>query len=161
MGHFKIVSIIGILILITYFIFWTYHLLDPNNKHSYKIELNKEELVFTDSNQLFAPGEQTKKPLEIKNSGNKLVYYQLFLANVRGDIQDVVMFYIYQDNQLLYSNSASQFNQNNAFQPKLAIRPGETHTYDLVVEILEDAGNEYQGKVLNFDLVVTITNNKD
>jgi hypothetical protein len=140
---------------------WTYYVCNPNDDHSYQIEINQEELVFQDTDINLSPGDNISKPLIIKNTGNQLVYYQVYLANVRGNVQDVVIFQIYQDDQLIFSSKASQFNVENAFQPENAIKPGETHTYDLKVVISEEAGNEYENSVLNFDFITIINKEKN
>jgi hypothetical protein len=140
---------------------WTYYVCNPKDDHIYQIEINQEELEFKNTDINLSPGDDVSNPLIIKNTGNQLVYYQIYLANVKGQLQDVVIFQIYQDEQLIFSSKASQFNVENAFQPTNAIKPGETHSYDLKVFISEESGNEYENSVLNFDFITIINKEKN
>ena len=134
---------------------------DPSPVPQNQIEINDVEFKFDNPESAFQPGEREAKSLRVKNTSKEAVFYQIYFDNMEGNLKDVILFYIYQEDQLLHSIVASDFTSSNAFVFPTLVQPGETTVYNLEYKISEDAGNEYQNQNFIFDIVIKSIKNEN
>ncbi len=116
------------------------------------------------ANTLWEPGKTQVAYLAIKNNGNLDLKYtvDLEVENVKNDLYEVMEYDIIEDAK---SGDVSEWISGNGvvegIQPvsdeavKLSV--GATHYFALAIHMKEEAGNEYQGGEVNFDLTVLAT----
>ena len=113
---------------------------------------------------LWEPGKTQVAYLAIKNNGNLALKYTVGLdvQNVSKDLYEVMEYAIVPDadaNHKVTSwtsgNSVEVGTQSVSGDVSLPV--GATHCFALVIHMDEEAGNEYQGGEVNFDLTVLAT----
>ena len=113
---------------------------------------------------LWEPGKTQVAYLAIKNGGNLALKYTVGLnvENVAKDLYKAMKYAIVPDadvNNKVTSwtsgNSVAVGTQSVSGDVTLAV--GATHYFALVIHMDEEAGNEYQGGQVNFDLTVVAT----
>lgn len=119
--------------------------------------VNKQ--IFVDFNGLpfnlnnFAPGMSDVKSIIIKNNENFDINVYFGAKKTSGDdvlanLADVLTITIGDKSNHL----SDLFNNNIALTP---INSGKSQNYNIALSFDEDAGNEYQGKTINFDFIIT------
>ena len=112
---------------------------------------------------LWEPGKTQVAYLAIKNNGSLALKYKVALdvVNVAKDLYEVMEYAILPDVQ--YAN-ATPWDGGNGVVPgtqavsgDVSLAVGATHYFALAIHMKEDAGNEYQGGQVNFDLTVLAT----
>lgn len=137
-------------------IFWSFMTL--HYEHHYDLEIVRDYGVFKDTDHTLQPNDSVEKTLEIKNNSDRLVKYQIYLENLNGNFDEHLIFNIYQSEQLLYSQTALNFNREHPFVSQQLIKPGDIHHYQIEVYVSKEAGNEYQNQLLTFDIVLETVN---
>lgn len=113
---------------------------------------------------LWEPGKTQVAYLKIVNAGSLALKYSVALkiTDVTKDLHEVMQYAITPD--ATRANPAAAWNPANGKAVVLGnqtvtdmdvvMNPGDEHCFALSVHMLEEAGNEYQGGTLNFDLTV-------
>lgn len=109
---------------------------------------------------LWEPGKTQVAYLAIKNNGNLALKYKVALEveNISKDLYKVMEYAIVPDAQ--YGSVGSWTSGNNVevgTQPvsdDVSLAVGVTHYFALAIHMDEEAGNEYQGGEVNFDLTI-------
>jgi len=113
---------------------------------------------------LWEPGKTQVAYLAIKNNGNLALKYTVGLnvQNVNKDLYEVMEYAIVPDADA--NNKVTAWNGGNAVtigtqsvSDSVSLAVGATHYFALVIHMNEEAGNEYQGGEVNFDLTVLAT----
>ena len=113
---------------------------------------------------LWEPGKTQVAYLAIKNNGNLALKYTVGLdvQNVSKDLYEVMEYAIVADADK--DAPVTAWNGGNAVtvgtqsvSDSVPLAVGATHYFALVIHMDEDAGNEYQGGEVNFDLTVLAT----
>jgi predicted ribosomally synthesized peptide with SipW-like signal peptide len=112
---------------------------------------------------LWEPGKTQVAYLAIKNNGNLALKYMVGLdvENVSNDLYEVMRYTITPDAQY---GEVTAWDATNAkavvvgtqtvTDGYIPMAPGDVHYFALSIHMLEEAGNEYQGGIVNFDLTV-------
>ncbi len=112
---------------------------------------------------LWEPGKTQVAYLAIKNNGNLDLKYtvKLKVENVAKDLYKVMKYAIIPDAQY---DSVTAWDGGNAVavgsqsvSGDVVLAKGETHYFALAIHMDEEAGNDYQGGQVNFDLTVLAT----
>lgn len=112
---------------------------------------------------LWEPGKTQVAYLAIKNNGNLDLKYTVGLnvQNVSKDLYEVMEYAIVPDAQY---NSVTSWTSGNSVvegtqsvSGDVALKVGETHYFALVIHMDEEAGSEYMGGQVSFDLTVLAT----
>lgn len=129
-----------------------------------EIDLNRGRTIFNGSDINIEPGYSAKEDFTIENKGTADVFYRLYLENVTGSLQNVVIFEIYDGDKLLYTAKAKDFNKEYPCISSTPLAAGEKKTLTAVVKMPENAGNTYKTGGMNFDITadaVQAKNNSD
>ncbi|ERJ10949.1 hypothetical protein [Haloplasma contractile] len=150
---------ISIFLLIMGFFYLTYRYFNNDSEPiligcSGNVNLQYTEPFNTDE-QLLYPSGSIRKPFELTNDSNCVVSYKVYIRNLNGDLKNHVIFKIYSGDTLLYSEDATHFTRENAYGSETPLLANNSKTYDIEIVIKEDIGNDYENKMLDFDLVVT------
>lgn len=114
---------------------------------------------------LWEPGKTQVAYLAIKNNGTLALKYQVGLnvVNVSKDLYEVMEYAITPDAQqgavTAWDDAAGQsvIEGTQVVTTNVPLEVGATHYFALSVHMMEEAGNEYQGGEVMFDLVVLAT----
>ena len=113
---------------------------------------------------LWEPGKTQVAYLAIKNNGNLALKYKVALdvTNVNNNLYEVMEYAITPDatntNPVTDWTSGSSVNVGTQFVANdVSLAVGATHYFALSVHMKEEAGNDYQGGMVNFDLTVLAT----
>lgn len=129
-----------------------------------QIELNGGKTVFDGSDMNIEPGHSLVRDFTVENTGLADIHYRLYLENVEGALQEVLIFSIYDGNKLLFSGKADKLNRDAPCLSDTPLAAGETRTLTAVVKMDEAAGNAYQTGSIAFDMTaeaVQAKNNPD
>ena len=129
-----------------------------------KIELNGGKTIFDDSDINIEPGHSLVRDFTVENKGSTEVYVRLYLENMEGPLQEVLVFSIYDGDALLFSGTADAWTKETPCISDTPLSAGETRTLTAVVKMDEDAGNAYQVAGITFDMTadaVQAKNNPD
>ncbi len=112
------------------------------------ISIDFDELPFNLSN--WAPGMSDVKSIMITNDEDFDINLYFKAQKTSGDevLADVLTITI--DNKP--NHLSDLFDDNITLTP---VNSGESQSYNIAISFDEDAGNEYQGKSINFDFVIT------
>lgn len=119
-----------------------------------KIELNDGQTIFDEAGLAIEPGYSVVEDFTLENTGTADAYYRLYLENVSGSLKDVLVFDLYDGNQLLFSGKASELTRQNPCTGDTVLTVGETRTLTAVVKMPEGTGNAAQDGGIAFDLTV-------
>jgi len=99
----------------------------------------------------WAPGDSGQKTIVIENNENFdiNVYFKAATTSNSNVLADALIVTI--DNR---SNYLSYLFNNNI--PLTSVNSGEPQEYDITIKFDENAENEYQGKSINFDFIITV-----
>lgn len=126
------------------------------------ISTNSDPVV--DSTIIWEPGRTEVVYLMIKNNGDLALKYTVGLdvQNVSKDLYEVMEYAIVPDADA--NNKVTAWNGGNSVvvgtqsvSGDVALKVDETHYFALVIHMNEDAGSEYMGGQVNFDLTVLAT----
>ena len=113
---------------------------------------------------LWEPGKTQVAYLAIQNGGNLDLKYTVGLnvQNVSKDLYEVMEYAIVADADkdapvTSWTSGNSVVEGTQSVSGDVALKVGETHYFALVIHMDEEAGNEYQGGEVNFDLTVLAT----
>lgn len=126
-----------------------------------KIDLNHGEVVFDGSDINLEPGYRLKKDFTVTNLGTTPIYYRLYLENVEGKLTHALIFQIYEGDILLYEGQANYFTKQNYCEGTTPLLIGETRTLTALVTMRTDAGNDYQGGGISFDMTAQAVQSKN
>ena len=113
---------------------------------------------------LWEPGKTQVAYLAIKNNGNLALKYTVGLdvQNVSKDLYEVMEYAIVPDADA--NHKVTSWTSGNSVEVgtqsvsgDVSLPEGATHCFALVIHMDEEAGNEYQGGEVNFDLTVLAT----
>ncbi len=113
---------------------------------------------------LWEPGKTQVAYLAIKNNGNLALKYTVGLdvQNVSKDLYEVMEYAIVPDADA--NHKVTSWTSGNSVEVgtqsvygDVSLPVGATHCFALVIHMDEEAGNEYQGGEVNFDLTVLAT----
>lgn len=144
---------LSILIILIIFVSLYFFITCEPLKSDYTLNLDADEFISTTSNNnILEPGNKIISTLEITNTSNRKINYQLYLDNLDGDLKEKLVFYVYYKEKLVYSNTAINFSKINPFSPPV-INEGEIHKFRVIIEILNpELAISDQGKYLKFDI---------
>ena len=122
-----------------------------------KIDLNGGEPVLSaeeDGGHLnIEPGHTIKKEFYIENESSVDAYYRIYLENVDGELADVLIFSIMdEDGELAFTGTAEQLSENSPYVERQPLAAGLTAELTMTVKMPESAGDEFQGDSLTFDV---------
>ena len=112
---------------------------------------------------LWEPGKTQVAYLAIKNNGNLALKYMVGLEveNVSNDLYEAMRYTITPDAQYgevtawdAANAKAVVVGTQTVTDGYIPMAPGDVHYFALSIHMLEEAGNDYQGGVVNFDLTV-------
>ncbi len=112
---------------------------------------------------LWEPGKTQVAYLAIKNNGSLALKYSVALkiTDVEKDLHEVMQYAITPDATFGEVKSWDAETGNDVVlgtqtvtDADVVMNPGDEHRFALSIHMLEEAGNEYQGGMLNFDLTV-------
>ena len=112
---------------------------------------------------LWEPGKTQVAYLQIKNAGTLALKYSVALkiTEVEKNLHEVMQYSITPDATYgtvkawdAEAGKAVALGNQNVTEADVVMNPGDEHCFALSVHMLETAGNEYQGGMLNFDLTV-------
>lgn len=134
---------------------------------SVRIDLNGGKPIFSEdrngSHMNIEPGHTLKEDFYIRNEGTADAYYRIYLKNISGDLDDILLFNLVDENgHVLFSGTAEQFDSKNAYEGEEPLAPGESITYTMTVKMPEEAGNTYKNADITFDMsadAVQVRNN--
>ena len=113
---------------------------------------------------LWEPGKTQVAYLAIRNDGNLDLKYTVGLnvQNVSKDLYEVMEYAIVADADknapvTSWTSGNSVVESTQSVSGDVALQVGETHYFALVIHMNEDAGSEYMGGQVNFDLTVLAT----
>ena len=113
---------------------------------------------------LWEPGKTQVAYLAIRNGGNLDLEYTVGLnvQNVSKDLYEVMEYAIVADADkdapvTSWTSGNSVVEGTQSVSGDVALKVGETHYFALVIHMNEDAGSEYMGGQVNFDLTVLAT----
>ena len=115
------------------------------------------------SETLWEPGKTQVAYLAIKNNGSLALKYKVALdvTNVSKNLYKAMEYAIVPDAQY---DSVTTWTDGSAVVPgiqtvsgEVSLGVGDTHCFALAIHMDEDAGNEYQGGQVNFDMTVLAT----
>ena len=150
-----VILVIFIFTIIFIAIYMIYDREELQTKHVLEIDSNGFKNISHKSNML-EPGSEVSSNFIITNISNKKVNYIIFIDNLDGEIEDLIIFKIYYNNELVYSEKASNFNKANAFNAPLIDEHGK-HEYLIKTELVSpEITNEHQGKSLKFDIKISL-----
>ena len=119
--------------------------------------------VFTDS-IIWEPGQTETVYLSIRNNGNLELKYKVLLVvtSVSHDDLTKVMEYAitpdatYSESEIAWNGNGTKVvkGQNDTQAIDVVLQPGDEHFFALSVHMLEEAGNEYMGETITFDIKV-------
>lgn len=163
-----IFSFIVIIILIVCFCIVTYAYVSNNvsvndNKFvtgNVEININDGEPVIDKDEFKLEPGMTIKKSFFIKNESTINVYYKLYLDNIEGDLKDIVVITIKEDNTTLYSDIASNLTKDNVID-SYELNKDETKNLTIYFYYPSNSNNKGQNKDLSFNLSVDATQQKN
>ena len=163
---FSIVVLFCMLVLTTYALVASFVSVDNNlfETAQVKIELNGGETVFGGTDMNIEPGHSLVKEFTVENQGTAQVHVRLYLENVKGPLQEVLSFSIYDGDALLFSGKADELTRDTPCVTGTPLDVGETRTLTAVVKMEETAGNAYQTGGITFDMTadaVQARNNPD
>jgi len=113
--------------------------------------------LFSESGML--PGDTLSKTFSVKNERNEPISLTLESEENAGTdeiFKQKIVAVVYENGGLIkFSGTFENFLVSDIALGNLS--PNETKNYEISISFPTDAGNEYQGKVINFDLSITIT----
>jgi|GEM_PF-1266812 len=128
------------------------------------LDLNDGAPVFDGVDLLLEPGRTLLRDFNVTNESTVDVYCRLYLQNLEGPLSGMVVFSLYDGEELLFSANAVNFDRSAPFTLQQPLSPGESKTLTLAVEMDKNAGNSGQDTYLTFDLsadAVQARNNPD
>lgn len=128
------------------------------------IDLNFNDgiVIFDDEDLNLQPGESVIKEMFIENVGTEDFYYRIYLENVSGDLADVTVVNIYDENDnLLQSIATSEFDSSSYFTTDEIVTVGEIINLKIEIVFVEESGNTYQDENLSFDIVASAIQSKN
>ena len=129
-----------------------------------EVSLNGGTPVFDGTDLNIEPGTILRREFTIENLGASDVYFRIYMTGVSGTLRDVLIFCVYDGEQMLYSGSAAQMTKEHTDRSDSVLASGETRTLVIEAEMPITAGDAYQNGDLLFDLVldaVQAKNNPD
>ena len=78
-----------------------------------KIELNGGQTIFNEASLVVEPGYSVVEDFTVENTGTADAYYRLYLENVSGSLKDILVFDLYDGDQLIFSGKASELTRQN------------------------------------------------
>jgi|LSQX01.1.fsa_nt_gb hypothetical protein len=130
-----------------------------------EIDLNNGQPIITAEEFLFEPGMTVEKPFYIQNNGTWDVYYQLYFAQVDGNLGDVLDVTIFnEEGQTLLTGKLSALTYGRVPTVEDVLMVRERHDLTIRFHFPEEAGNEAQSGYLTFILsavAVQTKNNPD
>ncbi len=119
-----------------------------------KIELNDGQTIFNETSLVVEPGYSVVEDFTVENTGTADAYYRLYLENVSGSLKDILVFDLYDGDQLIFSGKASELTRQNPCSGDTVLTVGETRTLTAVVKMPEETSNAVQNGSIAFDLTV-------
>ncbi len=127
-----------------------------------EIDLNGGKPVITADEFLFEPGMTVEKPFYIQNNGTWSVYYKLYFSQISGDLGDVLNVTVLDSKgeTILFGKLAALTEQN---VPALEDELGQGERQNMLIRFHfpEEAGNQYQGGSLTFELAAIAVQTKN
>lgn len=121
-----------------------------------KIDLNGgKPIIPADDKRLLQPGNTIKQDFTIANRGGWKVHYKLFFDKVEGKLGDVLYIKIYKKEQpdiILLEGNMKDLVDANKLQIASTLEKGEEQILVASFHFPEEAGNEYGGEMLEFDM---------
>lgn len=121
---------------------------------SVSVQFNGGKKVFSETDLLLSPGQTLERPMTITNIGEAPAYCRIYIENVRGSLNEALLFHIYDDGQLVKTVRPCDFTAQNALKLPAALQPGETYSYLVQVVMEENGGNTYTESGVTFDFIV-------
>lgn len=131
------------------------------------IDLNGGAPIIPADKWLLEPGMTIEEDFTITNNGGWKVFYKLYFEEVSGKLGDVLEIKIYKKGSpeiVLLSGKISELIDADRLNIASEIEKGETQTLTARFHFPEDAGDEYKGETLEFDMsaiAVQTKNNKN
>lgn len=126
-----------------------------------KVTINDGKKVFNEKDLSFGPGERIMKPMKIKNQSDMELHYRVYLENVKGPLEDVLIFNIYFNDQLKHSVKLSDFGKSNAYISHIPLKAGEERTYFVEAVFPVGYNNQHSNQYVYFDFVVNAVQAKN
>lgn len=128
------------------------------------IDLNFNDgiIIFDDEDLNLQPGESVIKDMFVENAGTEDFYYRIYLENVSGDLADVTLVNIYDENDiLLQSVATTELDSSSYFTTDEIVTVGEKVNLKIEIAFAEESGNTYQDESLSFDIVASAIQSKN
>lgn len=116
------------------------------------INLNDGKAVVEEYEFVFEPGATVEKDFFIENTGTCSVYYKLYLANVAGELADVLVVTIRDGDRILYEGTANELNREDVLAADDELALGERKTLTISFYFPPNVGNDMQNQYMSFDL---------
>ena len=131
-----------------------------------KIDLNGGQPIIPADKWLLEPGMTIEEDFTITNKGGWKVFYKLYFDKVEGKLGDVLEIKIYKKGSpeiVLLSGKISDLVDADELNIASELEKGETQTLTASFHFPKDAGNEYKGEILKFDMsaIAVQTKNND
>lgn len=116
------------------------------------INLNDGEPLLRENELLLLSGVTAEKEFFIENNSPCAISYRLYLADVSGELRDMVVVTIKDGDTVLYSAPASQLTAENTAMVDEALASGQRKYLTACFSLSEEYGNEAQSLTLKFTL---------
>lgn len=117
------------------------------------LDLNGGAPVIQEDEFVFEPGMTVRKSFYLRSESSCEVYYRFYLADVSGDLADVLQITVTEGGRTVCSGTAAQLDRAAvAAAEDDRLSPGQTRTFEISFHYPESAGNRTQGKTLSFTL---------
>lgn len=126
----------------------------PNPIITEYININANEFLNDTKTNLLEPGNMLTSKLEVINKTSVTISYEVYLDNLEGKLADKLFFYVFQDEELLYTNIAKDFTKLTPFKPSPLLGQN-TQVFYIAIAVIDSENLEYfQGEYLNFDIII-------
>lgn len=126
----------------------------PNPIITEYININANEFLNDTKTNLLEPGNMLTSKLEVINKTSATISYEVYLDNLEGKLADKLFFYVFQDEELLYTNIAKDFTKLTPFKPSPLLGQN-TQVFYIAIAVIDSENLEYfQGEYLNFDIII-------
>lgn len=153
-----IVSILKCLLLLVLVSVSVFYFFEDEDTDFTFVEIDKAEKIFSEDDEFLDPGGVITKRLSIRNNSTETGKVRMYLDNVIGNGGEEIIFHFYYQDELLGSVPMNLLSIDKPFISPVLINSKDTQEYNITIELLDSAGNEYIDKTIRFDLVIKVHN---
>ena len=126
-----------------------------------KININDGVPVIREGEYLFEPGMTVIKEFFVENQSTWDVYYRLYLANVSGDIADILELTLKEGDTVIFTGTARELENSVSASGASPLAVMEKRTLTITFYYPPQSGNEGMECSLSFDLCVEAVQTKN